>query len=159
MTASPRLRLAAVWAVRGVLAGLFLLAAVGKILNPDAFASVIRKFGVLPREWTHLPAILLPWIEAVAAVALLAGPWRRGGIAWLAMLLAGFIGLFVWAMAQGIQVDCGCFGSLEIYVKLLAGDVGPGSILRNLILLAGCAWLWRVESVVTRRQVPADPGT
>lgn len=134
------------WTVRLVLAGLFLLAATGKILNPGDFAAVIRRFHVLPRALSNLPAIALPWIEGLAALGLLTGLWRRGAILWISLLLTGFIGLFVIAMARGIQVDCGCFGSLGVYIRLLAGEVGVSSILRNLVLLAGCAWLWRVET-------------
>jgi uncharacterized membrane protein YphA (DoxX/SURF4 family) len=137
---------ALVWLFRLILAGLFLLAAVGKILNPADFAAVIRKFHVLPRLLSNFPAIVLPWIEALAALSLIFGPWRRAAALWLGLLLSGFLLLFVWAMILGIDVDCGCFGDLGSYMALLAGKVGPLSILRNLLLI-GMAWLlFRQES-------------
>lgn len=142
----PKLHPAIVWTIRLLLAGLFLLAAFGKILNPQDFATVIRKFHVLPRDWSNIPAIVLPWIEAVAALLLIFGPWRRAGLLWLGGMLAGFILLFVWALSTGIDVDCGCFGELGSYMWLLAGKVGPGSILRNLVLLGMAALLWREET-------------
>lgn len=140
-----------VWALRLLLGGLFLFAAVGKILNPAEFAAAIRKFHVLPYDWTNLPAIVLPWIEAVAALLLITGPWRRGAVVWLGGLLVGFLGLFGWAMLQGLEVDCGCFGKLGIYMKVLAGDVGWPSVFRNLVLVGMAGWLWRHETRVVRR--------
>ncbi len=129
------------WACRLVLAGLFLLAATGKILEPHDFAGVIRNFQLLPRALSNLPAITVPWIEALAALAVLAGGrWFSAGLAWITAMLAGFTLLFFYVMALGIEVDCGCFGQLG---ALLAGEVGPGSVLRNLVLLGMCVILWR----------------
>lgn len=140
-----------VWALRLLLGGLFLFAAVGKILNPAEFAVAIRKFQLLPHDWTNLPAIALPWIEAVAALLLITGPWRRGAVVWLGGLLVGFLGLFGWAMLQGLEVDCGCFGKLGIYMKVLAGDVGWPAVFRNLVLVGMAYWLWRHETRLVRR--------
>lgn len=143
---SGTLSRAVVWLFRVLLGGLFVFAACGKILHPAEFAAAIRKFHALPPEWSNLPAIVLPWIEGLAGLFLITGPWRRGAIVWLAGLLVAFEGLFVWALAQGLQVDCGCFGRLGVYMSVLAGDVGPVSLVRNLVLLAMAGWLWRHET-------------
>ncbi len=140
-----------VWACRLVLGGLFLFAAYGKILNPAEFASAIRKFHVLPYDWSNLPAIVLPWIEGLAALLLITGPWRRGAVVWLGGLLVGFLGMFAWVLFLGLDVDCGCFGKLDVYMSMLAGDVGWKSILRNLVLLGMAGWIWRHELRHARR--------
>ena len=140
-----------VWACRLVLGGLFLFAAFGKIMNPAEFAAAIRKFHVLPYDWSNLPAIVLPWIEALASLFLIFGPWRKGAAIWLGGLLLGFLGLFIWALALGLEVDCGCFGKLGVYMSVLAGDVGWKSILRNLVLLGMAGWIWRHEVRYARR--------
>jgi len=145
LSISPSWRLALVWIFRLTLGGLFLFAAFGKIQNPGEFAAAIRKFHVMPEAWSNLPAIGLPWIEGLAALLLITGPWRRGALLWLGGLLAGFIVLFIWTMALGLEVDCGCFGKLGIYMSVLAGKVGPLSIARNVALLAMAAWLYRHE--------------
>lgn len=126
------------WTCRLVLAGLFLLAAWGKISEPQDFATVIRNFKMLPRPLTNLPAIVMPWLEALAALGLLTGIWRRAGLWWITLMLGFFTLSFFWVLSQGITVDCGCFGKLG---AALAGDVGLKSIVRNTILLGMCAIL------------------
>ncbi|MDP2360561.1 MAG: MauE/DoxX family redox-associated membrane protein [bacterium] len=142
----PRWEDALAWIFRLVLGGLFLFAAFGKIQNPVEFAAAIRKFHVLPIAWTNVPAITLPWVEGLAGLLLITGPWRRGAAAWLAILLAGFLGLFIWVLVLGLEVDCGCFGKLGVYMSVLAGKVTPLSVGRNLVLLAMAVWLWWRES-------------
>jgi uncharacterized membrane protein YphA (DoxX/SURF4 family) len=145
MKLPSRVRTGLVWLFRFILGGLFLFAAFGKIQNPAEFAAAIRKFHVMPEAWSNLPAIGLPWIEGLAALLLITGPWRKGALLWLGGLLAGFIALFVWTMANGLEVDCGCFGKLGIYMSVLAGKVGFLSIARNVALLAMAWWLFRHE--------------
>lgn len=146
LTLPPKTQRALVWFFRFVLGGLFLFAAFGKIQNPAEFAAAIRKFHVMPDAWSNLPAIALPWIEGLAAMLLITGPWRKGALLWLGGLLAVFEALFLWVMVMGLEVDCGCFGNLGIYMSVLAGKVGPLSIVRNLALLAMVWWLFRQES-------------
>ena len=57
--------------------------------------------------------------------------------------MASFTLMFFWVISQGFVIDCGCFGALDRFVKLLAGDVGLKSIVRNLVLLWACVLLWR----------------
>ncbi|MCA9786811.1 MAG: DoxX family membrane protein, partial [Candidatus Cloacimonetes bacterium] len=121
---------ATLWTCRIVLAGLFLLAAWGKISEPHDFATVIRNFKLVPRAFSNLPAIVMPWLEALAALALLSGIARRAGLWWITLMLGFFTLSFFWVMSQGIVVDCGCFGKLG---AALAGDVGLKSVIRNLI--------------------------
>ncbi len=132
-----------IWVLRLLLAGLFVLAALGKIVNPHEFALVIRKFHVIPRDFSNFAAVTLPWIELLAAGALFLPSTRKGGIAWLTLLLTSFTLMFFWVIWQGLEIDCGCFGALDRFVRLLAGNVGAKSILRNLLLILSCGLLWR----------------
>jgi hypothetical protein len=141
-----------IWSFRILLAGLFILAAAGKIANPHEFAQVIRKFHVIPRSLSNLTAMTLPWIELLAACALFYKPLRKGGILWLGGLLVGFTLMFFWVLQQGFVIDCGCFGRLDRFVKLLAGDIGLKSVLRNLVLISGTVLLWREALREKRRR-------
>jgi len=95
---------------RCVLAGVFLWAGIAKLADPRAFASGIETFRVLPGWSINLLAVSAPILE-VAAAFLLFSKWSRQG-ALLCGLLAGvFVGLFLWAFSQGLNVRCACFGS------------------------------------------------
>jgi hypothetical protein len=127
-------------------AGVFLYAAGLKILDPRQFVMDIKNYRIMP-EWSlNLMALLLPWWEAGAALALILPRTRRAG----AMLIAGMLVMFIAAVSyaalyKGYHISCGCFGkkgSTMAGLKTIALDVG---------LLLGtwlsCAWMARPRRV------------
>ncbi len=143
----PAVRTTLVWLARGALAGVFLYAAMPKIRDPAGFAKSIFNYQLLPDAAINPLALFLPWLELIAAVALLAAPRLRRGAVWLlGGMLAFFIAAIVSAMARGLNIDCGCFST-----------TGEGSraalphLVLNFLLLAAAIWLWRDE---TRPAVP-----
>jgi putative oxidoreductase len=120
------------WALRLLLAGVFLAAALPKIHDPAAFAEAIYRYQLLPSGGINALAIFLPWLELVAALALLAAPSFRAAAA---LLLAGMLAVFAAAMQinliRGINIACGCFS-----VKPEAAHLGWLNIGRNLLLMA-----------------------
>ena len=108
----------------------FLAAALGKIADPAAFARQISHFRLLPFGLENLLAIMLPWIELLAALALLLRYRPRAG----AVVTAGLMGLFVFvvaaAVARGLDIECGCFGTSD------ASRVGTAKLIENVGLLA-----------------------
>ena len=124
---------------RLLLAVVFLLAAVHKVVDPEAFAWAIYQYGVLPPGAVNAVAITLPWIEVTAALALLGSPrWRQGA----ALLLSGLLGAFVVAMitnlAQGAEIACGCFSHAPDAELLTWRHVGRnfGFLLLTAVVLA-----------------------
>ncbi len=119
-----------------ILAGVFLAAAIPKMLDPAGFALSIYRYHLLP-GWTINPlAIILPWVELVAAGALL-WPRHRGGAALLlGVLLIVFTLALGSALARGLDVTCGCFSTNPD-----AARAGIGNLVRNLALLAAAGWL------------------
>lgn len=112
---TQRWRLAAqltCWGLRLGLAGVFIAAAVHKVIDPASFAAAIHRFDLLPDVMVQPGAIVLPWIEVVAALSLLAPhAWRQAG-AWLLLGLLGvFTSAVAWAWWRGLDTSCGCFGS------------------------------------------------
>ena len=105
------LRQASVLLARLIVAGIFLFAALPKLIDVETFA---RSF---------------------AALALLTGWYLRGGALVVSAMLLVFIAAIAQAMARGIDIDCGCFGAAA------ESEVGWGSIARNLGLLLLCLWL------------------
>lgn len=129
------LRQASVLLARLIVAGIFLFAALPKLIDVETFARSIANYRVLPEAWAGSLASILPWIEAFAALALLTGWYLRGGALVVSAMLLVFIAAIAQAMARGIDIDCGCFGAAA------ESEVGWGSIARNLGLLLLCLWL------------------
>jgi len=112
-----------------VLAGVFIYAAIGKIMRPDEFADDISGYRILPMAYINLFAVTLPWIELFGGVAVfLPGIVAKHG----ALLFLGMNTMFICAVAsaiaRGLHIECGCFNqcSLETNVGwiVIARDVG-----------------------------------
>jgi uncharacterized membrane protein YphA (DoxX/SURF4 family) len=108
----------------------FLVAALAKIGDGATFARQIHHFRLVPFGLENLLGITLPWIELVAALAILLRLEPRAG----SVVVAGLMGLFVIvvgvAVARGLDIECGCFGTAD------ASRVGTAKLLENLGLLA-----------------------
>jgi len=124
--------------LRLVLGGAFIVAGTLKFLQPATFAADIGNYRLLPHEAINLLAITLPWIEVVAGVLLVLGFWRRASAAVIAVLLIIFLTAIGQALARGLDVRCGCFGTVE------ARKVSALALGQDAALLAMAAWLiWR----------------
>ena len=120
------------WLARLVLAGVFLVAATPKLLDPAAFAASIANFRVFPDALVNAIATVVPALELVGALALLT-PWRRGGALLLGGMLLAFTALLAVSLARGLDLDCGCFGADP---SAQADPVSWLHLLRNVALLA-----------------------
>ena len=98
---------------RLVLGGLFVYAGAVKVLDPLDFAQDIRNYRLAGQSLSFIAAIVLPWAEILAGSFLIAGLWRRGAALVITGLLVFFIVLTAVTMARGLDIDCGCFGSLS----------------------------------------------
>lgn len=102
---------ASVWSyrlARYALAGLFLVAGGVKLGDQAAFAATIKAFAILPREYADMAALVIPLTEVAAAIGLLCDV--KGSLAVITGLLLGFMGVLVYAISIGLDVDCGCYG-------------------------------------------------
>jgi uncharacterized membrane protein YphA (DoxX/SURF4 family) len=98
---------------RLVLGGLFVYAGAVKVLDPLDFAQNIRNYQLVGQSLSFVAAIVLPWLEILAGLALILGVWTRGAALAITGLLVFFIVLTAVTMVRGLDVDCGCFGSLS----------------------------------------------
>lgn len=132
----PRLpakgRTALVWGARLALAAVFLGAAVPKLGDPVAFARDIDHYRLVPAPLLGPLAVGLPLLEALIGVALITGVHAQGAALVALVMLLSFAGGMVQALARGIDLDCGCFGSA------LAARVSGFTVARNLGLAALC---------------------
>jgi len=108
----------------------FAWAGLAKIGDPLAFAEQIHNFRMVPVFAENLVAMTLPWIEVVAALALLLGVRARDGAILASVSLVVFTAAVIAAFARGLDIECGCFGTAD------ASRVGVIKIGQNLVFIA-----------------------
>lgn len=141
-----------VWAARLGVAGLFIAAAVPKLLDAAHFAEDINHYRMLPESFVGPLALGLPVLELVAGLALLVPAYTRGA----ALLCAAMLGVFAIAMAQsklrGIDLECGCFGAAS------EARVSWTKVTLDLALAMLAAWLVRPLPKTPPASGHAQPG-
>lgn len=128
------------WALRLMVAAVFIDAAANKVLDPAAFAENTGNYQFLP-ELSNYIAITLPSMELLAAMVLLLGRkhWRDAAVLTLLGMLVVFTTAIARAWASGINLECGCFGAGS-------STVGIVPVLRNVglcVALVISFWLER----------------
>ncbi len=155
-TARRSINRVARWAVGAV----FIVAAVGlpgtaigegKLRHPHSFAASIRTYEMVPADLVFPMAVYLPWLELVIGATLIIGLWRREAVALALGLSAMFLIANATALARGLDVDCGCFGS---------GYHGSATqellVAVGLLLALGLA-VWTRRSACPDRRPPSAP--
>jgi uncharacterized membrane protein YphA (DoxX/SURF4 family) len=137
-------------AFRVVLGGLFVYAGAVKVLDPLDFAQNIRNYDLVGQSLSFVAAIVLPWLEILSGLFLIAGVWKRGAALVISGLLVFFIVLTVVTMIRGLDVDCGCFGALS-------RKAGLSVILEDLAMLAMGLVLLLKERTGTRTKGTCPP--
>ncbi len=88
---------------------LFVVAALPKLADPPSFAHMIYNYRLLPGTLVNVFALVLPWLELLAGVALLLGLWTRASAALTGLLLVVFVGAVSVNLLRGNAIECGCF--------------------------------------------------
>ena len=108
---------------------IFVYAAVTKISDPESFSQSVYNYKLLPLFLVNILAVLFPWIELVAGILLIFGISVKENSAILSVLLVIFIAAIVISLFRGLDIDCGCFGTVD------GAKVGIVNILENIGLL------------------------
>jgi uncharacterized membrane protein YphA (DoxX/SURF4 family) len=95
--------------LRVALGAVFIVASLDKILNPEAFATNIANYRLLPYTVINAIAIVLPWLEVVTGTLLILGVWIRASTMIVWGLLLAFSVAISQALARGLDISCGCF--------------------------------------------------
>jgi len=88
-------------AARLIMAGIFIYASIDKIAHPAAFAKDVYNYQILPDALVNLTALVLPWLELLLGLCLLAGVWMPGVVLWANGLLLVFLAALLFNMAGG----------------------------------------------------------
>jgi uncharacterized membrane protein YphA (DoxX/SURF4 family) len=110
--ALPGLDPVLVQALAAAVSAVLLVGAVQKVRNWEHFRAALANYRLLPQPLVLPAALVLPTLEAVAAIALLAGPFRTAG----AVLALGVLFVATAAVAINLRrgrahIDCGCGGA------------------------------------------------
>lgn len=125
------------------LGAVFLAAGILKILDPHAFAVSIARLRIVPMALVGPTAILLPWVEVVAAAALLIPAYRDASLKLLLGMLVAFTAILGIGLLRG-ATSCGCFGKADSAFN--RADI---ALARNVVLIA--------LAVLAIRRKPTSP--
>jgi len=87
----------------------FVAAALPKLVDPPSFAHMVYNYRLVPGAFVNLMALVMPWLELLAGLALILGIWTRVSTGLVGALLLVFIAAISLNLARGNAIDCGCF--------------------------------------------------
>lgn len=135
--------------VQIALGAIFVAAALPKIADPPSFAHMIYNYRILPGGLINISALVMPWVEVLAGLALILGVWVRPARWIITLLLVTFMIAITINLLRGNAIDCGCFDlsaadkTFEERIRdmwiVLIRDAGM------LLMVAQLAWAERVR--------------
>jgi len=135
------------FALRLLLAQVFLVSGVEKLVAIRTFGRSIAAYEILPVGLSNIAAVLFVWSELVVGVLFFAGAAIRGSALVTSAMLVVFIIAILSALSQGLTIDCGCFAVPQ--------PVGWGKVLQDVGLLAAAVFLlyfpksyWMIGNVI-----------
>ncbi|WP_431930119.1 MauE/DoxX family redox-associated membrane protein [Nonomuraea jabiensis] len=127
---------------RLVLGGVLIAAGALKIGNPADSVVAVKAYQLLPESVAVPVGYALPILEIVVGLLLVVGLLTRTAAVIAGLLMLAFVFGIAWAWANGLRIDCGCFGG--------GGQLGAGQepaylldILRDFGLVLLGAWAAR----------------
>lgn len=128
--------------LRLFIGGLFIYAAIQKLMDPFAFAVDIQNYRLLPALLSKTAALVLPPLELISGTFLIFGKWRMESALWISLMMAVFLFGDIQALARGLDINCGCFGKEPTKLTFF-------TMLRNAGLLTGIVLIffqeWRLR--------------
>ncbi|HRE41258.1 MAG TPA: MauE/DoxX family redox-associated membrane protein [Ignavibacteria bacterium] len=97
--------------LRIIIGGLFIWAAIVKISDPKAFATMVKGYKLFPLWSINLIAIILPFVELITGLLMIFGKWIRANSVIISILLILFIIGLAQAYIRGLDINCGCFST------------------------------------------------
>jgi putative oxidoreductase len=128
------------WMLRLAIGGVFIYAGWAKRNEGIEFADSVASFRILPS------VVIVPFMLSIvpfeigAGAMVLTGWQKRVGALGLLLMASLYSIALALALARGITVNCGCFGTSAVGANPWV-DLG-----RDLLLAAGCAVLYRIAT-------------
>lgn len=109
---------------------IFIYASAYKIIDPGSFAKSIWYYHMVPGNFINLIALILPWMELITGVCLIAGVFYKGAVVIVNCVTIIFIIALSTAISRGIDIDCGCFKAGQA-----SDDAAWGALIFDLVLI------------------------
>lgn len=125
---------------RLVLGIVLIVAGVPKFRDQIQSVTAVKAYRLLPESVATVVGHALPVVEIVIGVLLVAGLLTRVAGLVGGLLMLAFVFGIAWAWANGLRIDCGCFGG----GGQLPGDQEPTyllDIVRDFGLVLCAAWI------------------
>ncbi|MEO6785808.1 MAG: MauE/DoxX family redox-associated membrane protein [Chthoniobacteraceae bacterium] len=117
-------------ALRWLIGLVLIWAALGKLANPHEFFTTLLAYRLpLPAAFTKAAAIVLPWLELLCGLLLLADHLTSAALAWALVLFAGFTLATGQAWLRGLHISCGC---LDLRLIGIRPGSGLGAFLESV---------------------------
>jgi putative oxidoreductase len=127
------------WLLRIAVGGVFIYAGVLKARDTQQFALDVQNFQLTSWTASIVVAVYLPWVEILAALALILRRLYSGAIVALGGMTVVFLVAIISAWTRGLDISCGCFGKSEVAVSY------PEMLGRDVALLAAIVALGWIE--------------
>ena len=119
--------------------GVWIVAGALKLPDPSESVRAVRAYDLLPESIVPTVGHLLPLVEVVVGICLVAGLLTRAMAVLSAVHLLAFIIGIASAWARGLEIDCGCFGGGGLEAG--ASSKYPLEIARDVGLLLLSMWV------------------
>ncbi len=116
----------------------FVYSGIIKITRPYDFLSTVFGYEIGGPTLPIPIAALLPFLEVILGVSLLAGVAILGSLLLVMLVLAVFAAAQIFVLINGILASCGCFGTAEHVSLMTVSRTGA------LLLLSAFCWFGTV---------------
>lgn len=121
---------------------IFVASAIPKLRHPKGFAVAVLAYDVLPPRLARLYAWLVPSLELLVALLLMAGTAARSAAVIASLLLLSFMIAIGLNIARGRDLDCHCFGATIRRRTSWGLVLQDGALLGAAVFVAGGAHAW-----------------
>ena len=139
--------------IRAIVSGLFIVAGLLKLRDAELTLISVYQYQLMSWESAGVLAATLPWIEIAGGVGIWLPKLRLGGATICLGLTVLFIAALGSAVARGLDVSCGCFGTSDLHVTAMK------RLGEDMVLLVLCGGLWRSELHRIRAQLQFEAET
>lgn len=148
---TPKWQIAAVWLLRLVVGGVFVVSGFAKAIDPWGTLFKTEEYLIAwdmlqPRTLTLMAALIQSWGEFLLGALLLLGCYRRVTPVLSAALMVFMTSLTLYIWIADPVADCGCFGDL---ITLSNGATFAKNILIDLLIVGLILWNQKVRGVFT----------